>query len=105
MSNSPFFSRKLVSTHCRDYYFWAVKMNSGWIKLHRKIVEWEWFQDSDTFRLFLYLILKANHREKQWKGITISRGQLVTGRKMLSRELGISEQTVRTCLKRLKSTS
>ena len=32
---------------------------SGWIKIHRKITEWEWYDDVNTFRLFMHLILKS----------------------------------------------
>lgn len=77
----------------------------GWVKIHRRLTDWEWFDDDITFKLFIYLLLKANHKPKKWNGITIKRGQLVTGRKKLSAELGKSEQTIRTHLKRLKSTN
>jgi hypothetical protein len=73
----------------------------GWIKLHRKILDWEWFQDSHTYHLFTYLILSANHESKRWRGITIERGQLVTGRYKLSAQTGLSERKIRTCLERL----
>lgn len=80
-------------------------MNNGWIKLHRKLLEWEWWDDHNTTRLFLYILLKANHTDKKWKGETIKRGQLLTGRIKLSEGTGLSQQQVRTSLKRLKSTS
>jgi len=78
---------------------------STWVKLYRKINEWEWYKESEMVHLFLHLILSANHKEGKWKGITIEKGQLVTGRKQLSLETGISERTIRTCINRLKSTS
>ncbi|TQV82834.1 hypothetical protein [Aliikangiella coralliicola] len=77
----------------------------GFIKLHRKIIDWEWYGDINTFAVFLHLLLKANHRPKNWRGKVIERGQLVTGRKILSSELRLSEQQIRTCLKRLQSTN
>ena len=78
---------------------------SGWICLHRKFLNWEWFNNGDMVRLFLYLLLEANYENKRWNGIVISRGQLLTGRKELAKNLNLSEQVVRTCLDRLKSTS
>ena len=33
-------------------------MNDGYIKLHRKIVDWEWYDDLPVFRLFIHLPLK-----------------------------------------------
>ncbi len=80
-------------------------MDNGWIKLHRKLDKWEWYQDSKTFHLFIHLVLQANHQPKKWRGIMIERGQLLTGRKALSVETGIGEQSIRTSLARLKSTN
>ncbi len=78
---------------------------TGWIKIHRKMQEWEWYDDSDTKALFLHLLLTANREDGVWHGIKVKRGQVVTGRKMLAEMLGISEQKIRTCIKRLKSTN
>lgn len=76
----------------------------GWIKIHYKFLSWEWFQDDGMVRLFINLLLRANFQPKKWKGILLERGQLVTGRKQLSIETGLSEQTIRTCLQRLEDT-
>lgn len=80
-------------------------MKNGWIKLHRRILEWEWFGDQNTFRLFLYLLLSANHTDKKWHGILIKKGQILTGRKKLAQKTGLSEQSIRTALSKLKSTN
>ena len=77
----------------------------GWIKLHRKIIEWEWYQDSKMVHLFLHLVLIAQHKDTTYRGITLLKGQLITGRKKLSEQTGLSEQTIRTCLEKLKGTS
>jgi hypothetical protein len=77
----------------------------GWIKLHRRLSQWEWYQDSQTVHLFIHLLIHANHAEKQWRGIKVERGQVVTGREALSTATGISERAIRTCLNRLKMTS
>jgi len=80
-------------------------MDGGWIKLHRKFLNWEWWCDANTSRLFLYLLLAANHRDKSYKGMTLKAGQLVTGLQKLSAETGLSVQQTRTALNHLKSTS
>lgn len=80
-------------------------MSSGWIKLHRQLLEWEWYDDINTSRLFVHLLLKANHKDRKYRGTTIKRGQLLTGRNLLAAETGLSEQQIRTCLNKLKSTS
>lgn len=79
-------------------------MNNGWIYLHRKILDWEWYSDQKTFRLFLHLLLTANHQEKKWLGITIFPGQKLTSHPHLAQETGLGVQSVRTSLLKLKST-
>lgn len=79
--------------------------NEGWIKIHRKILKWGWYDDADTFRVFMHLLLTANHEEKEWHGMKVKIGQTVIGRKKLAKELKITEQRVRTSLLRLKSTN
>lgn len=78
---------------------------SGWIKLHRRFCDWEWYEEPDTVRLFIHLLLKSNHEKKEWKGIEILPGQLVTGRHKLAEELRLTERRIRTSINRLKSTS
>jgi hypothetical protein len=78
---------------------------SGWIKLHRSILDWEWYSDVNTSRLFTHLLLKANYKPKNWKGIPVEIGQTITSRETLSRETGLSIQQIRTSLNKLKSTS
>ena len=78
---------------------------TGWIKLHRQILEWEWYSDNNCFRVFLHLLLKANHKEKRFKGIELKVGSIVTSRDLLARETGLSSQQVRTALNKLISTN
>lgn len=80
-------------------------MCNGWIKLHRKILDWEWFTSPSTLQLFIYLLLMANKEDKKWRGILIKRGQLVTSVATISEETKLSTQQVRTSLNRLKSTN
>lgn len=77
----------------------------SYIKLHRKILKWEWYQDANTVRLFWHLLLKANFESKRWQGIEMKPGQLLTGRLKLASELKLSEQEIRTSLNKLKSTN
>lgn len=79
------------------------KMNNiGWIKIHRKMLDWQWFGDSRMVQLFLYLLLSASVEEKSWRDIKVGRGQVIVTRKGLADALNMSEQNVRTCLERLK---
>ena len=59
---------------------------SGFVKIDRKITEWEWYKVVNTRALFEHLIYIANYEDKKWQGITIQRGQVVTSIKSLSDE-------------------
>ena len=78
--------------------------DSGWIKLHRSLLDWEWYSDINVSRLFVHLVIKANHLEKRWQGHTIKRGQLVTSYQNLAAETGLTVQAVRTAINKLKKT-
>ena len=80
-------------------------IENGFIKIHRKILDWEWFTDDSTFRVFMYLLLKANWKDCKFMGYDIPRGSCVIGRKQIALELKMSEQRVRTSLNHLKSTN
>ena len=80
-------------------------MSGGWIKLHRELLDWEWYDDANTFRLFMHLLLRVNHQDKKWHGINIVRGSLLSSPDQLAAEIGLSRQNVRTSIKKLKSTN
>lgn len=80
-------------------------MNKGFIQLHRSLLEWEWYDDKNTKILFLHCLLKANYKDKNYRGKTIKRGSFLTGRDVLANELGLSIQQIRTSLTKLKSTN
>lgn len=77
---------------------------NGYIKLYRSLMDWEWYQDGNTLRVFLHLLLDANHKAKKWQGVEVNPGQTITSYEMISKKTGISVQSVRTSIKRLKST-
>lgn len=78
---------------------------AGFIKLYRKITEWEWYKDQNTFRVFIHLLLHANFEAKRWQGVDIERGQVVVGRKKLAEQLKLSEREIRTAMTKLKTTN
>lgn len=77
---------------------------SGWIKLHRSLLDWEWYSDNNVFRVFSHILLKANFEDRNWQGQVIKRGSYVTSFQNLSKETKLSVQEVRTALAKLKST-
>lgn len=76
-------------------------MNGTYIKLYRKIMDWEWYSNTNCVRVFLHLMLKAQWEDSEYQGVTIPRGSLVTGLKALSEQLGLSSSELRTALDRL----
>ena len=76
----------------------------GFIKLHRSILSWEWWKDKNTRIVFLHLLLTANWKDKRYRGISIPAGSLITSRKKLCVELGLSDREVRTALEHLQKT-
>lgn len=84
-----------------DFLFVAI-VNNGWIKLHRKLKEKGFYQNSAYVHLWIHLLLSANHRAKEFmfngKIIIIKEGQLLTGRKQLASATGLSESMVERAL-------
>lgn len=76
----------------------------GYIKIHRKFMWWGWYQNSQAVHLFMHLLLEANHADAQWQGHEVKRGQLITSIGHISIATGISQQSVRTLLKKFENT-
>ena len=76
----------------------------GHIKLDRKILEWEWYTDINTCRLFLHMLLKANWKDGKFQGVEVPRGSFVASYQTLADESGLTERGVRTALSHLKTT-
>lgn len=77
----------------------------GWIKIHRNLINWEWFDCPEMLKLWLYLLMMANTDDGyKWHGIALDCGQLVTSLPELEKKTGFTTQQIRTCLKRLCST-
>lgn len=80
------------------------KMEKGFVKLHRKMTEWEWFDDIPTFNLFTKLLFLVNWEDKRWHGQIIKRGEIITSLDHLKDFTKLSKMQVRTSLKKLQST-
>ena len=80
-------------------------MKNGWIKLHRSLLDWEWYDDINVMRVFLHCLLMANHKDKKYRGAVVERGSFLTGRDALASQTGLTVQQIRTSLNKLKSTN
>lgn len=76
----------------------------GWIKLYRKLVDWEWYDEPNTKIVFIDLLLHANHTERKWRGETVEAGSLVTSIGAIAERNGLSTKQVRTAIAHLEKT-
>ena len=74
----------------------------GYIKIHRKILDWQWFKDTNTFMLFLFLLLDANYEDSKVGFLIIKRGQCLTSLKRINENTGLSIKEIRTSLNKLE---
>lgn len=79
-------------------------MDNGWVKLHRKLLEWEWFIDPYVLMVFMWLLLSANHEDKRWRGRLIKRGQKLTSVRHAADALCVDKMVVSRAFNKLKST-
>lgn len=77
--------------------------NRGYAKLHRQLLEWEWWDDPKMVQVWVYFLLKANYQDTMWHGITIPRGSFVTSIDTISKDTHLSVREIRTCLNKLKN--
>ena len=75
-----------------------------YIKLSRKILDWEWYGDVNTCRLFIHMLLKANWKDGRFQGADVPRGSFVSSISKLSAETSLSVREVRTALSHLEQT-
>lgn len=78
--------------------------DNEFIKLNRKILNWEWYSDNNTRSVFIHCLLRANWKAGKWKGVSYERGQFITSLASLSKEIGISVRQVRVALDHLYMT-
>lgn len=74
------------------------------IKLDRNIRQWRWYQNANTFRVFIHCLLSANVAPREFEGATIKRGEFATSYDKIANTLNLTNQQVRTAIKHLKST-
>lgn len=77
-------------------------MNNGFIKLYKKLENWQWYKDGNTLRVFLDLLLDANYEDSKVGFQTIKRGQCLTSIKRIHDRTGLSSKQIRTSLDKLE---
>lgn len=74
---------------------------SDYIKLHRSMMEWEWYKNANTMRIFVHMLFKANWKDGKFEGKDIPRGSFVSSLDKLAEETNLSKDKVRTAVKHL----
>lgn len=75
---------------------------SGWIKLHRALKDWEYYEDHNATRLLIHLLVSVNYEDKKWKDTTIKAGTLVTSWQNLAHETGLTLKQIRLAMTKLE---
>lgn len=79
-------------------------VNIGFIMLRRELIDWEWYTDINTCKLFLHCLMKVNYSKKEWRGNVINKGEFITSYDKLAIETGLTVSKVRTALSKLINT-
>ncbi len=74
----------------------------GYVKINRKLLEWNYFSDGNVLRVFLFLLLRANHKDNIVFDTKVLRGQHITSIRKISVYTDLSIKQVRLALNKLK---
>jgi len=75
---------------------------NGYIRIYRQMLEWEWFTDANTLKVWLYCLLKANWKDGKFRGVDVPRGTFITSIDHMAKELKMTNSELRTALKHLE---
>jgi hypothetical protein len=75
---------------------------SGWIKLHRNLKDWEYYDDHNATRLLIHLLVSVNYEDKKWKETTVKAGTMVSSWQHLAHETGLSLKQIRLAMSKLE---
>ena len=76
--------------------------NSGFIKLHRNVLEWQHWGEPNVVVVFLTLLLLANHKKGWWQGLRCGRGETFVTIDTLCNYTKLSRPTIIRILKLLE---
>ncbi len=81
-------------------------MNRGYVRLWRKSLDAGWIQNHKLWAFWTYCLMKASYKEFDaiigLQIVHLLPGQFVFGRKIASKETGLTEQEIRTIIEFLK---
>lgn len=77
----------------------------NWIKLNRKMLSWEWYDDPATKIVFLHLLFMARWQDGSWHGIELKRGEVLESLTSIAESNGLTVRMVRTAISHLIDTN
>jgi DNA-binding transcriptional regulator YhcF (GntR family) len=78
-------------------------MGRGYVKLHRSLLDWEWYSDERVKAVFIHLLLRCNWQGGKWRGETVEPGSIITSTVQMASELGMSRSALVRALEKIKS--
>lgn len=79
--------------------------SNGWLKLHRQLLSWQWYDDIPTRLTFIHLLLTVAYKDHKYKGILIKKGTRLYGQDQMAKEVGITRAQLRRAICNLKRTN
>jgi len=76
----------------------------SYIKLDRKLKNWEWADEPNMVAMWIRILLEANYTDTIWKGKLFEAGTFPTSLSKLAMLTGLTEKQVRNCLGKLQKT-
>ena len=74
----------------------------GYIKIYKKLENWQWYKYSTTLHLFLDLLIDANWQDSKIGTLVIKKGQCLTSLNRIALRTGLTYREIRTSLSRLE---
>lgn len=75
---------------------------NGFIKVPRNIIEWRWYANTNTWRVFFHLLITANYQDAEFENEIIHRGEVATSYQKLGERIGLTPKQARTAIEHLK---
>jgi hypothetical protein len=79
-------------------------IREGYIRIHRSLLDWEWYGDESVTTLFLHLLLTVNWKPGKFRGQDVPPGTVITSLDKLAGTFGWTRGKLRRTLLKLKQT-
>lgn len=79
-------------------------MAGGYIRLWRKIQDWEWYDDPPVLCFFIFCLTSAAYEPTTYKGEDVGTGEFITDLNRISSKTGLTIRQIRTAIEKLTKT-